>query len=116
MRIQSTVLGDAVTVSCPFCNEATTIKLGARLPLYSKGQVTIDEENFPELNNFEREALISGMCFDCQEATFHKPKPGNEKAFGRYIGECECCGAPIWERDEIDGGYVCTQCGEEFEG
>lgn len=65
----------------------------------------------PELNNFEREALLSGMCFDCQSKLFNRPKPG--ESWGKHLGECNCCGADIWEKDRFsDTAVKCKICGE----
>lgn len=65
----------------------------------------------PSLSIMEREALISGMCFDCQEGLFNIPKPGNEVKFGKRIGECDCCGMAVWEKDiKPDGTFRCKSC------
>jgi hypothetical protein len=67
----------------------------------------------PSLSVMEREALISSMCFDCQEDFFNMPKPGNESKFGKRLGECDCCGRAVWEKDiNPDGTFICKSCGE----
>lgn len=115
MRIQGTIIGDDIITTCPFCGGETTVHCSAQEMDSYMQNVSVNEQNFPRMRKFDREALITGMCHECQEATFHTPAPGNEAAFGKRIGDCECCGAPIWECDKIGGKYVCVQCGEEFE-
>lgn len=67
---------------------------------------------FKGLDNFSREVLISGVCNSCQEKTFNTPAPGNEAAFGKNIGECKCCGSPLWEKDvDEEGNVECPCCG-----
>lgn len=69
-------------------------------------------EVFPNLDAWDRESLISGMCRDCQEKIFHRPAPGHEFAWGRQVAECGCCGTPLWEKDiGSDGHIVCPTCG-----
>lgn len=69
---------------------------------------------FGDKNPFERELIMTGMCFECQENVFSRPAPGNEEKWGSYLGECECCGAPIYEKKhamEVPGTYKCNGCG-----
>lgn len=65
---------------------------------------------------FERELYISGLCFDCQEEIFHRPKPGNDVKWGKRVGSCCCCERPVYEIDIVDGEYLCDMCGcDEYE-
>lgn len=66
---------------------------------------------FTNLNMFDREVIISHTCHNCQEKIFNRPAPGHEEAFGNSRGECECCGAPLWDKDEKDGVFKCPTCG-----
>ena len=71
-----------------------------------------------ELDDFGRELVKTGMCYDCQERVFHRPLPEHEEMWGKQIGECECCGSPIYDKMDGDasGLHKCSQCGEEFYG
>lgn len=62
------------------------------------------KDALPECNAFEREFLISKLCFDCQSKIFHRPKPG--ESWGAVVGECEVCGCTIYENDN----NKCPQC------
>lgn len=107
-----------VEIICPFCGNVTKLDVDKdayaayRMSGLFGGSV---QNAFPDLNDFERETLISRMCFDCQEKTFNRPQPGHEEAFGKRVGECEVCGCPIYEKDKVDDKYKCPQCSEIFE-
>lgn len=107
------VSGTHADVSCPFCGTITSMVLTEREMELLVGGASINEENFPSLGIFDREALITGMCYDCQEATFNKPAPGHEEEWGPMLKECECCGGPLYEKDRISGRLVCKCCGTE---
>ena len=66
----------------------------------------------PMLNSFERETLITGMCFDCQSKLFHNPKPGED--WGPLMGECPECGCPIYPIDIKDNVCECASCGSRY--
>lgn len=75
------------------------------------------QDVFPELHPFERELLISGMCFDCQEKMYNRPAPGHEEMWGRKLGQCTCCDRPVFEKKDIpneEGLYCCPQCGNRM--
>lgn len=97
--------------SCPFCNKTSRLSYRPEdLQAYRSGKNI--REAFPKMNSFERELLISGICFDCQEQVFNTPAPGHEAQWGDRITECGCCGAPIWEKDITEGSsIVCPCCG-----
>lgn len=65
-------------------------------------------EAMPTRNSFEREFMVSGLCFSCQSETFHKPMPGEH--CGKELGECPECGCSIYENDGSDGVYKCATC------
>ena len=73
---------------------------------------TTAQVTFPTLNKFEREVLISGMCFDCQSKLFHMPKPGED--WGPLVGECPNCDCPIYPIDIKDGVCKCASCGMKY--
>ena len=95
--------------SCPFCEKMSRLSYRPEsLIAYRNGMNII--EAFPEMNKFERELLISGICFDCQEKTFNTPAPGHEAEWGEMITECGCCGSPIWEKDIKEGEPIVCPC------
>lgn len=49
--------------------------------------------------SFQREVLISGMCYDCQEKTFNRPAPGHEEEWGEPVKECPICGCPLYKKN-----------------
>lgn len=102
-----------VVKKCPFCGKVTTFEVdGERYNEYMVDRNV--GKHFGNLNPFEREVLITSMCFDCQEETFCRPKPGNEEAWGPYVNDCDCCGAPIYKLRNAtseDGAYKCRSCG-----
>lgn len=99
---------------CPSCGKASEYEVTANQ--YNRIQKKYYEEGekiqnvVPELNSFQREMLVSGMCFDCQSKLYNMPVPG-DTSWGNLIGECECCGTPIWSKKNArDGGYECPSC------
>lgn len=98
-------------VSCPFCSKVSDLEVQEdNLYDYQNGAGIL--EAFPRMNQFERELIISGICFNCQEKTFNTPAPGHEAEWGEMITECGCCGAPIWEKDIPEGSpIICPCCG-----
>lgn len=98
-----------INTECPFCNKA--IEMNVDDEGYSKWVSDTEVQcAFPEMNPFDREVLISGICYDCQEKTFNRPAPGHESAWGKELGECGCCGAPLWEKNIRDNKVVCPSC------
>lgn len=104
-----------IEMKCPFCGKSHEIEMTPEeWALYLEKGVNALPRKF---NKFQREQLISKMCFECQEKTFGQPMPGNEAAWGEQIGECEVCGAPIWSirNKKEDGTYECGACHYPFE-
>ena len=56
-------------IKCPFCGEISFVDvLKEDLSKYQKGELI--QNCFPYLDASEREVLISGICFECQEKIF----------------------------------------------
>ena len=104
-----------VEKTCPFCMTVSSVEVDEeQYEAYNRGLNII--QAFPKLSLFERELLISGMCFGCQERTFHKPLPQHAEEWGELVGNCECCGAGLYEKMDRgeDGLYHCSCCGESY--
>lgn len=94
-----------IIIKCPNCCIKSKVEMTSEeYELYSSGVEV--QKIFPRKNAFFREVLISGMCYDCQSKFFNKPKPGED--WGEIKCECECCGAPIYEKDVKVG--TCPFC------
>lgn len=91
-------------VKCVTCGANQSIEVDEAWYEKFKSGMSV-QDALPKSNLFTRECLISGMCFDCQSRVFHRPKPG--ESWGEILGECECCGSSVYERDN----GVCPQCG-----
>ena len=58
-----------VEVHCPFCGKTHTVNVRIdELQAWENGALA--QKAFPNLTPTEREALISGMCPDCQAKIF----------------------------------------------
>lgn len=70
------------------------------------------QDAFPDLNPFDREVLISGLCYKCQEDLFNRPAPGNEAQWGEIVGECDMCATHVYKiRNHVEGNtYKCGMC------
>lgn len=105
-----------IDLQCPICKKSHKLEMASEdWALYlAKGVKALPRK----YNSFQREQLISNMCIECQEETFGCPAPGHEKEWGEQLGECECCGAPIWSiRNKTPiGTYQCLTCHETFTG
>ena len=102
--------------NCPFCGKETTLEVNEEsYTAYQNGLEIISA--FPDVDVFGREFIITGMCYSCQEKTFHKPLPQHALAWGKLLGECDCCGANIYEKEDLgpDGKYRCATCGETYD-
>ena len=96
---------------CPFCSATSGVEVDeSAYANYMAGKNILHA--FPKMSKFDRELIISGMCYECQEKTFHTPMPGNEEKWGEMLGSCECCDAPIYSKMDDKGGYYeCGCCG-----
>lgn len=98
-----------VDIKCPVCKNTTQLDLDQDLYVkYKLGNKPV-QQIFPNLNSFEREALISGYCFDCSSKIFNAPKPGED--WGKVLGECPICGCNAYERNIEGDFYKCPSCG-----
>lgn len=96
---------------CPMCcrpSETRGDVTTAQLQDYRTG--TLVQKAFPNLDAFDREIIINGTCYDCQEKMYNRPAPGHEEKFGEYICDCDVCGAPLWEKDRKEAGITCPTC------
>lgn len=96
---------------CPFCGASTELEVDKE-----EYAAYVHDRNlilhFGKRPDYERELIRTGMCYSCQERTFGRPMPGNENAWGNCLGECDCCGTPIYDKASAaaDGKYVCKSC------
>lgn len=101
---------------CPFCGKETSVEVDAKKwDLVLNG--TSVQMAFPELDTANREILISGMCYNCQEDFYNMPAPGHEEAFGKFVGYCPDCECRLYEKD-FDAStkmYNCPSCHQSFE-
>ena len=75
-----------VNVRCPFCGKISQIVCDEdSLAKYNGGALIQDA--FPEMSPFEREALISGMCYDCQTSFFNEEDDEDDEC----EDECDSC-------------------------
>ena len=98
-----------LNIKCPGCGNLTELNIDDEAYMKYKSGEVVAQRAFPNLNSFEREALISGYCFDCTSKIFNTPKPGED--WGKVLGECPVCGCTAYERN-VDGNfYKCPSCG-----
>lgn len=100
---------------CPICNERQEVSVSEKGYVeYLNG--TPIQKALSDASTFEREFIISGLCFKCQSKTFGHPAPGDEESYGKLLGHCECCGYPLYSRKiECDGKKICPWCKEPVE-
>lgn len=98
--------------TCRWCGKTTVVKVSqVALDMYKAGAFIT--EAFPKKNAAEREVIMTGMCYDCQEKTFHRPAPGHEKEWGEEVGECACCGVSLYDKHDnvpMSGRFRCPAC------
>ncbi len=63
--------GVIITRQCPFCGKIQDIEVDI-LGLLAWEDGACVQKAFPNLSDSEREVIISGICFDCQEPIFKK--------------------------------------------
>ena len=102
---------------CPFCRKKTVLNIDDKeYSDYQNGAQL--NEAFPTMDFFDREIIITGMCYDCQEEVFNKPHGEHAKEWGELLGECPCCGTSIYKNHnkskEVDGHWTCPSCREDF--
>lgn len=99
---------ETVCVSCGGVAVTNGDVTEEQLAMHARGGLA--QNVFKDLDVFDREVIISHMCYNCIEKFYNRPAPGHEAAFGNSRGECDCCGAPLWDKDEKDGLVVCPSC------
>ncbi len=101
----------SVTKACRICNAVTTVQLTEEdYDIYKKcGSKALPKL---KLNKFEKEFLITGMCFDCQSRLFNTLKPDED--WGDVIKECYVCGTSLYKKDCVGSELVCPACGESY--
>lgn len=100
-----------VTRNCT-CGRISVVTVETdKLNRYKCGELI--QNVFPDLSAFDREVLISGLCYDCQSEIFHKPKPGED--WGKILGECDCCGSTLYENDVKDNVVRCASCNSHYQ-
>lgn len=68
-----------VVVVCPYCHKATTISVVTN-DYFDWKEGKLIQDAMPYLSTEDREALISGLCPDCQREVFQPPEGwGNEE-------------------------------------
>ena len=99
-----------VSRKCPFCGKTTVVEVNAAE--YKKwGAGELIQRAMPTLHKAYRETLLSGLCLSCYEKTYNEPAPGNEASFGNRLGSCDQCDMAVYEKDLVDGKFVCKNCG-----
>ena len=62
----------------------------------------------PKSHSFDRDVLITHMCYACLSKTYNQPVPGND--WGAVAQECYCCGANLYERNRNESGDLICPC------
>lgn len=102
-----------ISAKCPVCGKIS--KHSYDKDAYNKyiaGEDSI-QSVFPNEHPMDRELLLTGMCHDCCEDTFGTPAPEHETEWGKCVGECDCCGRPVYEKDVKEGTFRCKSCGND---
>ena len=96
---------------CPFCSKKSSIFVSDDAWAKYESGVNI-RSALAELDDFGREVVITGMCFNCQEKTFHRPLKEHAAKWGEDLGECPNCGTPVYSIvDKTEQGhYRCGGC------
>ena len=101
-----------VVVMCPICGKTGSVSVNQKsMEAYRNGMSI--QEAFPKMKACDREMLISGMCYRCQEDLWNRPC-NDDGSWGELLGECPCCGRPIWSiHDDVKDGseFNCSGCG-----
>lgn len=62
-----------VVVVCPFCHKATTIQVIEEDYFAWRYDNALIQNVMYYLPSADREVLITGLCYDCQDEMFHEP-------------------------------------------
>ena len=102
-----------LTQKCPTCGKSYELCMSTKnYDAYIKHRNDMAiQDILPDVNPFIRESLITGMCFDCLEKTYHMPAPGHEKEWGEVMCYCPNCDANIYHMDFVSEGVIrCPVC------
>lgn len=104
-------MSQIIKMKCKFCSKEIELELTDKEFEDLNVRDMHVQRALPNRDAFFRECFISGICYDCQSETFHKPKPGDD-SWGAVIGECDVCGASIYDvKDRTkDGNHICHCC------
>ena len=106
-----------VTKKCSLCGgeqEVKNIDAGV-YSRYQRGGLNILEA-FPDMPSHDREVLITGTCYKCQEKLYNMPLVSDPAKFGKLLGRCVCCDCRVYEKEKKESGlYQCVSCGCEME-
>ena len=92
-----------IEIACPFCGRTTGIEV--KEEDYVRWQMgALAQEAFPYLSPSEREVLISGMCFRCQDSIFGAD---DEDPEDEHEGEAgwDALDDPSWDDEYDDCDY-----------
>lgn len=101
--------------TCPICGKVTVVVVDKEAySNWCNGELI--QNAFPDMSPSTREVVRIGTCYSCMEKLYNIPAPGNEKLFGKFLGNCNCCDRKVWEKDIKNGEFICSSCGNnEFE-
>lgn len=104
-------MSQIIKMKCKFCSKAIELELTDKEFEDLNVRDMHVQGALPNRDAFFRECFISGICYDCQSETFHRPKPG-DTSWGEIIGDCDVCGASIYDiKDKAEsGGHICHCC------
>lgn len=83
-----------VITKCPFCGKTGVVNVNQK-EMYKYRNGTNIVEAFPRMKACDREMLISGICYKCQEKMWNRPCE-NASSWGDELGECPICGRAVW--------------------
>lgn len=95
---------------CPLCGTITEVEIADKdYAMYREHGV---RALIGKYNKFQREFLISKMCYNCQENVFNQPLPEHEAEWGEQVCDCDVCGTPLWsiKNEDKDGNLKCPSC------
>lgn len=94
--------------TCPICGKHYSVTVEAKdWKAYQQG-VSV-QKVFSYLPAIERDIAVGRFCTDCGYELYHIPKPDED--WGSKIGECQNCGAQLYEADIKEQGVcVCHSC------
>lgn len=81
--------------TCPFCGAVSEVTVNIDAYIAWQEGTILAQDAFPELSAAEREVLISGICYECQEEIFEEGEDDpeyyeddvDEMGFNPYMGD-----------------------------